>query len=107
MAGVGQRMITGVAKRMAGQFFKAIDDELTGAVVADRGGAVGCCGRRRRRAGGRRRRGRRPAGLRRQGGRRCRCGRPTCRRWRSAAVGGALLTLISVLIGYRLGRRTS
>ena len=33
VAGVGQRMMTGVAKRMAGQFFKAIDDELTGAVV--------------------------------------------------------------------------
>ena len=33
VAGVGQRMITGVAKRMAGQFFKAIDNELTGAVV--------------------------------------------------------------------------
>jgi carbon monoxide dehydrogenase subunit G len=33
VAGVGQRMISGVAKRMAGQFFKAIDDELSGAVV--------------------------------------------------------------------------
>jgi hypothetical protein len=33
VAGVGQRMMTGVAKRMAGQFFKAIDNELTGAVV--------------------------------------------------------------------------
>ena len=33
VAGVGQRRMTGVAKRMAGQFFKAIDDELTGAVV--------------------------------------------------------------------------
>jgi uncharacterized protein len=33
VAGVGQRMMTGVAKRMAGQFFKAVDDELTGAVV--------------------------------------------------------------------------
>ena len=31
VAGVGQRMITGVAKRMAGQFFTAIDQELTGA----------------------------------------------------------------------------
>ena len=41
VAGVGQRMITGVAKRMAGQFFKAIDDELTGEVVPDRGGPVG------------------------------------------------------------------
>ena len=29
VAGVGQRMITGVAKRMAGQFFSAIDRELT------------------------------------------------------------------------------
>lgn len=31
VAGVGQRMISGVAKRMAGQFFSAVDDELTGA----------------------------------------------------------------------------
>ncbi len=29
VAGVGQRMISGVAKRMAGQFFTAIDGELT------------------------------------------------------------------------------
>src|SRR6185436_6007854 len=33
VAGVGQRMISGVAKRMAGQFFKAIDNELTGVVT--------------------------------------------------------------------------
>ena len=33
VAGVGQRMITGVAKRMAGQFFSAVDAELTGAVA--------------------------------------------------------------------------
>ena len=33
VAGVGQRMITGVAKRMAGQFFTAIDDELSGKVT--------------------------------------------------------------------------
>lgn len=31
VAGVGQRMMTGVAKRMAGQFFSAVDAELTGA----------------------------------------------------------------------------
>jgi carbon monoxide dehydrogenase subunit G len=30
VAGVGQRMLTGVAKRMAGQFFAAIGAELTG-----------------------------------------------------------------------------
>ncbi|WP_369257092.1 SRPBCC family protein [Geodermatophilus amargosae] len=29
VAGVGQRMISGVAKRMAGQFFAAVDQELT------------------------------------------------------------------------------
>ena len=33
VAGVGQRMMSGVAKRMAGQFFSAIDAELTGEVV--------------------------------------------------------------------------
>ena len=33
VAGVGQRMITGVAKRMAGQFFSAIDAELSGAAA--------------------------------------------------------------------------
>jgi uncharacterized protein len=34
VAGVGQRMMTGVAKRMAGQFFTAVDAELSGAAVA-------------------------------------------------------------------------
>jgi hypothetical protein len=29
VAGVGQRMLTGVAKRMAGQFFTAVEQELT------------------------------------------------------------------------------
>ncbi len=33
VAGVGQRMISGVAKRMAGQFFSAVDGELTGATA--------------------------------------------------------------------------
>lgn len=31
IAGVGQRMLTSVAKRMAGDFFSAVDDVLTGA----------------------------------------------------------------------------
>jgi hypothetical protein len=34
VAGVGQRMITGVAKRMAAQFFTAVDAELTGTAPA-------------------------------------------------------------------------
>ena len=103
VAGVGQRMITGVAKRMAGQFFKAIDDELTGkpsrpiaaapsAVAA--GEAAGC----RPAAAA-------PAGLRRQGG--CRR-RPVGGDVQTLLLGagvGALLTLLGVLVGYRLGRR--
>ena len=34
VAGVGQRMMTGVAKRMAGQFFTAVEQELTAPVPA-------------------------------------------------------------------------
>ncbi|PZS14063.1 MAG: carbon monoxide dehydrogenase [Pseudonocardiales bacterium] len=30
IAGVGQRMLAGVAKKMAGEFFRAVDDVLTG-----------------------------------------------------------------------------
>lgn len=50
VAGVGQRMISAVAKRMAGQFFSTVDDELTGAreplepvgsASAESGGASG------------------------------------------------------------------
>ncbi len=46
VAGVGQRMITGVAKRMAAQFFAAVDDELSGRTVVPIGSApsaaMGC-----------------------------------------------------------------
>jgi hypothetical protein len=34
IGGVGQRMLTGVAKKMAGEFFGAVDDVLTGKAVA-------------------------------------------------------------------------
>lgn len=33
VGGVGQRMLTSVSKRLAAEFFRAVDDELTGAVV--------------------------------------------------------------------------
>lgn len=33
IGGVGQRMLTGVAKKMAGEFFSAVDDVLTGAAA--------------------------------------------------------------------------
>jgi carbon monoxide dehydrogenase subunit G len=50
VAGVGQRMLVGVAKKMAGQFFQSVDDVLTGkaipVAVASRagGGSVGSGG---------------------------------------------------------------
>jgi uncharacterized protein len=34
IAGVGQRMLVGVAKKMAGEFFKSVDDVLTGKAPA-------------------------------------------------------------------------
>lgn len=35
VAGVGQRMLVGVAKKMAGEFFSSVDDVLTGRAPAD------------------------------------------------------------------------
>jgi uncharacterized protein len=100
VAGVGQRMMTGVAKRMAGQFFKAIDDELTGVVVpiaaapsaAAAGEAV-------------------PAAV--AAGPQVFAGRAAAapalggdaQTLALGAVAGAALTLIGVLVGYRMGRR--
>ena len=102
VAGVGQRMITGVAKRMAGQFFKAIDDELTGAVVpigaapsaaAVAGEAVPAAVA----AGPQVFAGRAAAAAPALGG--------DVQTLLLGAAGGALLTLLGVLVGYRLGRR--
>jgi carbon monoxide dehydrogenase subunit G len=103
VAGVGQRMITGVAKRMAAQFFKAIDDELTGAVVpiaaapslaaastSDASLVVGGAPV--------------PAG-RTFTGKAAAAPTGDVQTLALGAAGGAILTLIGVLIGYRLGRR--
>ena len=100
VAGVGQRMISGVAKRMAGQFFNAIDDELTGAVVpiAAAPSAVAAGEAAPAAAGPQGFAGRAPAAAA-VGG--------DVRTLALGALGGAVLTLIGVLIGYRLGRRTN
>ena len=100
VAGVGQRMITGVAKRMAGQFFQAIDDELTGvapppvaaAAPSDASLVVGA----QPAAAGRTFSGKAgvPAGT-----------SPDVRTFALGAAGGAVLTLVGVLVGYRLARR--
>jgi hypothetical protein len=105
VAGVGQRMITGVAKRMAGQFFKAIDDELTGAVLplaaapsaaaaapaSDASLVVGAA----------------PVAAARTFTGRAAAAAPSgdAQTLLVGAAGGALLTLIGVLVGYRMGRR--
>ena len=94
VAGVGQRMITGVAKRMAAQFFAAVDDELQGRTVvpiasAPSDAAAAVTGvpavfTGRAAAGG---------------------GDLNLREVALGAVGGAALSLIGVAVGYVLGRR--
>jgi carbon monoxide dehydrogenase subunit G len=100
VAGVGQRMITGVAKRMAAQFFTAVDAELAGARVpaeapqapaAVTAQVVEAPGAQPQVFTGR-------AGVP--------AGTPgDLRTLALGAAGGSLLTLLGVLVGYRLGRR--
>jgi carbon monoxide dehydrogenase subunit G len=102
VAGVGQRMITGVAKRMAGQFFKAIDDELTGAVTPVAAAAPAVAAGEAAQvaapaAGPQVFAGRAAAAPAGPGG--------DVRTLALGAVGGAVLSLLGVLIGYRLGRK--
>jgi uncharacterized protein len=108
VAGVGQRMITGVAKRMAGQFFKAIDAELTGeAVPAVAPSAAAVSPTAAEDVSGTR------AAPPAEAGPAVFAGRAGVSAGTSAdartlalgAVGGAVLTLIGVLVGYRMGRR--
>ena len=102
VAGVGQRMISGVAKRMAGQFFKAIDDELTGAVVpiaaAPSAAAAGEAATVAAPSAG---------GPQVFAGRAAAGASPLHGDTQTLLLGagaGALLTLLGVLVGYRMGR---
>jgi carbon monoxide dehydrogenase subunit G len=100
VAGVGQRMITGVAKRMAAQFFSAIDDELAGRAVVPIGRAPSAAAATEvpaaegpkvfagRAAAA-------PAGV------------PNIRDVALGAIGGAALSLLGVAVGYLLGRRST
>jgi hypothetical protein len=103
VAGVGQRMITGVAKRMAGQFFTAVDAELAGAgapAIAEPRPSAAAVGATDAEA---------PTPPQPQ----VFTGRAGVPRGTSGdlrtlalgAAGGSALTLLGVLIGYRLGRR--
>ncbi len=102
VAGVGQRMITGVAKRMAAQFFTAVDAELAGAGVAavpePRPSAAAVSGTDVEA----------PAAPQPQvftGRAGVPAGASDLRTLALGAAGGSLLTLVGVLVGYRLGRR--
>ncbi len=102
VAGVGQRMITGVAKRMATQFFSAIDEELSerasravGEELGDRsvvpiGSAPSAVAAAPKVFTGR---AAAPAGD------------VNIREVALGAIGGAALSLIGVAVGYVLGRR--
>jgi carbon monoxide dehydrogenase subunit G len=102
VAGVGQRMITGVAKRMAGQFFQAIDDELTGVAAPAPAAAPAAEAAA-------------PAGVAPAAAPAVFAGRAAAapaapsdvRTLVTGALGGAGLTLLGVLVGWLLGRRRS
>jgi uncharacterized protein len=112
VAGVGQRMITGVAKRMAGQFFTAIDRELTSgapvetAPAAARATSAAVSSTEAVTAGV-------PAGTPAApapqvfGGAKAPAAAPSSDLQTLAvgALGGAGLTLLGVLVGWLLGRR--
>jgi carbon monoxide dehydrogenase subunit G len=102
VAGVGQRMITGVAKRMAGQFFTAIDDELTGAVAPIGATPSAAASDASLVVGGE------PAAAGRTFTGRAASAAPSgdVQTLLLGAAGGAVLTLLGVLVGYRLGRRS-
>jgi carbon monoxide dehydrogenase subunit G len=92
VAGVGQRMITGVAKRMAAQFFAAVDDELSGRAVVPIGSAPSAAAA----AEG-------PTVF--TGRAAAAPGELNIREVALGAIGGAALSLIGVAVGYVLGRR--
>ncbi len=112
VAGVGQRMMTGVAKRMAGQFFTAIDRELTSgapvetAPAAARASSTAVSSTESPQAV--------PAGTPEAAEPQVFRARPAAAAAPSSsdvqtlavgALGGAGLTLLGVLVGWILGRR--
>ena len=101
VAGVGQRMITGVAKRMAAQFFTAIDTELTGEVVpiGAAPSAAGVSDTALPKAAA-------PAGAAQVFTGRAAAGAQEGDVGTLAlgAIGGAVAALLGVLVGFRLGR---
>jgi uncharacterized protein len=111
VAGVGQRMITGVAKRMAAQFFTAVDAELAGGGVAAAAPAEprpSAAAVRAADVPAETSPAPTPGAVQPQvftGRAGVPAGTSDLRTLALGAAGGSLLTLIGVLVGYRLGRR--
>ncbi|MCO7220972.1 carbon monoxide dehydrogenase subunit G [Klenkia sp. PcliD-1-E] len=113
VAGVGQRMITGVAKRLAGQFFSAIDAELTGKAPAaaapanaDVTPSAAAVSDTAVHGGSSSPQSTSPAAPARFSAPATTAGGSAPAELALAAVGGGVLTLLGVLIGYLLGRRS-
>ena len=98
VAGVGQRMITGVAKRMAAQFFSAVDEELTGRTVVPIESAPSAAAASEASSAEAPKvfTGRAAAAP---------SGQADLRQLALGALGGAVLSLLGVVVGYLLGRR--
>jgi carbon monoxide dehydrogenase subunit G len=93
VAGVGQRMLAGVAKKMAGEFFKSVDAVLTGAAPAIPVPAAGTVAEQPGVF-------RAPASSAPTAG-----GAISVRSFMQGAVFGALIALAGVVVGGLLGRR--
>ncbi len=89
IAGVGQRVLAGVAKKMAGQFFNAVDAELRGVVPAAKPTATVTS----------------PIGEQVTVHSGAAAGVPDSRSVLIGGVAGAAIALIGVWVGSRLGRR--
>ena len=90
IAGVGQRMLAGVSKKMAGEFFQSVDDVLTGVAVtpaAAEGAGANSPGVFTAPAGQSRLEALTPSGF------------------VAGALVGAAIALAGVIVGGRLGRR--
>ncbi len=96
VAGVGQRMISGVAKRTAQQFFAAIDHELRREVVPITGAPSAAAASEAPSVEGPKVFAGRAAAP---------AGELNLREVALGAIGGAALSLIGVAVGYVLGRR--
>lgn len=100
VAGVGQRMITGVAKRMAAQFFSAVDAELAGRTVVPIGAAPSAAAATSTPAGA-------PTVFTGHAAATTATGAGDLRSIAIGAAGGAVVTLLGVTVGYLLGRRST